>query len=87
MQYDLLGSEIKPDNINYFVKCKCCGWLGVEVCTNDGFLNNMEEDYQYSDYWVYCLNKGCVNHHGYPVGQGLDNISKHFDWLLNVGRY
>lgn len=75
----LLKSQIKPNTVNFFVKCKTCGWPSVEVCCNDNFTDGLSDEDEHEDWWVYCLNKGCVNHHGYPVGQDCDDIREKFE--------
>ncbi len=75
--------NVKPNTVNFFGKCKCCGWLVAEVCCNDGFADNILDkngEPLWCDWYAYCLNKGCINHTGSEVGQGSDN-----SWFLLNG--
>ena len=49
------------------VKCKDCGWPVVFACCNYPFTKF--EDSGLYDWWVYCSNKGCKNHHGEGIFQ------------------
>ncbi len=50
--------------INYTQFCRECHWPVVFCCCNDNFPGAGEWDW-----WVYCANKGCKNHHGEGVFQ------------------
>lgn len=54
--------------------CKTCGWPIVYACCNDEFQKF--EDAREHDYWAYCTNKGCKNHHGEGYAQAFP------DWIL-----
>lgn len=47
--------------------CKDCGWPIIDACCNDEFCNF--KDASKWDWWVYCSNKGCVNHEGNGIFQ------------------
>lgn len=49
------------------VSCAECGWPIIDACCNDSFLTFADAaDW---DWWVYCSNKGCKNHHGEGIFQ------------------
>ena len=79
----LIAERVKPKTVNMFGTCKECGWVAVEVCCNDGFLDNLKDSYgdeSRADWFCYCLNKGCEHHKGYEVGQGCEEPSENFIW-------
>lgn len=47
--------------------CKDCGWPVVSCCTN--WDTKVFSDSGYWDWWFYCSNKACKNHHGEGVFQ------------------
>lgn len=47
-------------------ECKDCSWPVVHCCCNDEMG---EGEFGQWDWWVYCSNKGCKNHHGEGVFQ------------------
>lgn len=49
--------------------CKECGWPVVDACCNNNFTNF--KDAGDWDWWLYCSNKGCINHDGEGIFQGL----------------
>ena len=79
---DLDNSDVRLSNINFSMKCKCCGSLTDKVRTHGGDLDNMEGCGQYDGWWVYCLNNECINHSGYPVNR-IHDIRVHFKWVFN----
>jgi hypothetical protein len=58
-------------------ECKICGWPIIFACCNGAFREFA--DASEWDWWVYCSNKGCVNHHGEGTFQYLP------DWVINNG--
>lgn len=58
--------------------CKDCGWPVIHACANwdtEKFPTqehiNQHPDDEYYDWWGYCTNKSCINHHGRAWDQEL----------------
>lgn len=51
--------------------CKDCRWPIIFACCNGTFREY--RDAAKWDWWVYCSNKGCINHWGEGLFQGLPN--------------
>jgi hypothetical protein len=53
--------------------CKQCGWPIISACCNDEFADwGPPGSFEYAknyDWWLYCSNKGCINHEGEGVFQ------------------
>jgi hypothetical protein len=58
--------------------CKDCGWPIIHACANwdtekfptQEHINKHPDDECY-DWWGYCTNKSCINHHGKSWDQEL----------------
>lgn len=48
-------------------RCKECHWPVVSTLCNDGM--GVHQPYAEWDWWYYCSNKTCINHHGNGVFQ------------------
>lgn len=59
----------KPDTAEIKVGycCKACGWPIIDCCVNDEM--SAHKAFKDWDWWYYCSNKGCRNHHGEGVFQ------------------
>jgi hypothetical protein len=66
----------KVDCVDILEKAHCndCGWSIINVCCNGSF--NKFEDADKWDWWLYCSNKSCKNHHGEGVFQSWP------DWVI-----
>lgn len=49
--------------------CKDCGWPVVHTCVNNEMCDFVYKKGEIWDWWLYCSNKGCVNHEGEGVFQ------------------
>lgn len=54
-------------SIRHGYHCAVCDWPIIDACCNDSF--NDFKDASEWDWWLYCSNKGCVNHEGEGVWQ------------------
>ncbi len=53
--------------------CGNCGWPIIFALCNDEFVTF--KDASGWDWWLYCTNKGCVNHDGEGLHQD------HIEWV------
>lgn len=71
----------KGSNLTARVKlgfhCNDCGWPIIDACCNYEFTRF--KDAGDWDWWLYCSNKGCVNHDGEGIFQGLPK------WVVKNG--
>lgn len=67
---------------NYF--CKKCSWPIVHACCNDDM--NDSELFP-GDWFLYCSNKGCKNHHGVGICGGIDETPSFCVWNKSEENY